>query len=42
MEDDVKMGPEVIGWECLNWIHLAQGRKQWQAVMNTVVNLQAP
>jgi hypothetical protein len=30
-----------IGWE-VDWIHLAQGRNQWWAVFNTVMNLQVP
>jgi hypothetical protein len=42
MGDDVKMGPKVIGSECVDWIHLAQESKQWQAVMNMVVNPQIP
>jgi hypothetical protein len=27
------------GWEGVDWMHLAQDRDQWQAVMNTVKNL---
>jgi hypothetical protein len=26
----------------MNWIHLAQGRNRWQALGNTVMNLQVP
>jgi hypothetical protein len=26
----------------LNWIHLAQGRNQWQALINTVTKLRVP
>jgi hypothetical protein len=34
-------------WKCLenlrmHWIHLAQDRDQWQAPVNTIVNLQVP
>jgi hypothetical protein len=28
-----------IGWENMDWIHLAQNRDQWLAVVNTVMNL---
>jgi hypothetical protein len=28
-----------ICWEIINWIHLAHDRDQWQAVVNTVMNL---
>jgi len=31
-----------IGWEGVDWILLAQNRDQWQAVVNTVMNLQVP
>jgi hypothetical protein len=26
----------------MGWIRLAQGREQWQAVVNMIVNLQVP
>jgi hypothetical protein len=31
-----------MGWEGVEWIHLAQDRDQWQAVVNTVMNLRVP
>jgi len=31
-----------IGWEGVNWMHLVQDRDHWQALVNTVVNLQIP
>jgi hypothetical protein len=31
-----------IGWEDLVWMHLAQDRDQWWAVMNTIMNLRVP
>jgi hypothetical protein len=31
-----------MGWEVVDWIHLAQGRGQWLAVVNTVMNLPFP
>jgi hypothetical protein len=31
-----------VGLEGVNWIHLFQVRDQWQAVVNTVLNLQVP
>jgi hypothetical protein len=29
-----------LGWEHMEWIHLAQDTAQWRAVVNTVVNFQ--
>jgi hypothetical protein len=29
-------------WEVVDWIHLAQDRHHWWAVVNTVMNLQVP
>jgi hypothetical protein len=31
-----------IAWEGLDWIHLAQVREKWQALVNTVMNIRAP
>jgi hypothetical protein len=31
-----------VGWEGVDWIHLAQDRYQWRAVVNTVMNLWFP
>jgi hypothetical protein len=33
------MGVEEIWWEDLDGMHLAQDRDQWQAAVNTVMNL---
>jgi hypothetical protein len=30
------------GWEVVDWIHLAQDRDQYWAVVNTVTNLRVP
>jgi len=41
-EDNITMDVRVIGWEGVDWLHLAQTRDQWRAVVNTVMNLQNP
>jgi len=28
-----------VGWEVVDWIHLAQDRDQWQALVNMIINL---
>jgi hypothetical protein len=35
-------GPREIGWEGVDWIHLAQDRDQWQVTVNTVMKLRVP
>jgi len=41
-EDNIRMNFREIGWEVVNWIHLAQVRDQWRALLNTVMNLRDP
>jgi hypothetical protein len=35
------MDVKEIGWKVMDWMHLAQDRVQWQALVNTVMNLQS-
>jgi hypothetical protein len=30
---------KVIGWNGVDWIHLAQDRDRWRALVNTIMNL---
>jgi hypothetical protein len=41
-EDNIRIDLVEIGCEFLDWIHLAQDRGQWRAVVNTVMNLRVP
>jgi hypothetical protein len=41
-EDNIKMNLREIVWEGVNWMHPAQDRNQWWAVVNTVMNLRIP
>jgi hypothetical protein len=41
-EDNIKLDLSEIGIDGGNCIHLAQDRVQWQACVNTVMNLRVP
>jgi hypothetical protein len=41
-KDNIRMDLTKIGWEGMDWIHLDQDRDQWQALVNTVMNIQVP
>jgi hypothetical protein len=38
-EDGIKMEFREIGWGGVEWIHLAQVRDRWRAVVSAVMNL---
>jgi hypothetical protein len=40
--DDIKMDLKKIVWDCMDWIHLAEDRDQWRALVNTVMNHRVP
>jgi hypothetical protein len=40
--DNIKMDLREIGWVGMDWIDLAQGRDQWRALVNTVMNFRVP
>jgi hypothetical protein len=41
-EDNIKMDIRKIGCGDVDWIHLAQDRDRWRALVNTVINLRVP
>jgi hypothetical protein len=41
-EDNIKMDLREIVYGDVDWIHWAQDRDRWRAVVNTVMNLQVP
>jgi hypothetical protein len=41
-EDNIKMDLREIGFGDVDWIHWAQDRDRWRAVVNTVMNLRVP
>jgi len=36
------MNLREIGWEVVDWMHAAEDRDNWWAVVNTVMNLLVP
>jgi hypothetical protein len=38
-ECNIRMYLREIGWEGLDWIHLAQDRDKWQVLVNAVMKL---
>jgi hypothetical protein len=41
-ENNVRMFLRELEWELVDWMHMAQDRNQWRAVVNTVMNLRVP
>jgi hypothetical protein len=40
--DNIKMNLREIGWDGMDCIDLAQGRDQWRALLNVVMNFRVP
>jgi hypothetical protein len=40
--NNIKKDLREIGWDGINWIHLAQDRDQWRALMKMVMYLRVP
>jgi hypothetical protein len=40
--DNIRMDLGEVGWSDVDWIGLAQDRKRWRAVVNSVLNLRVP
>jgi hypothetical protein len=41
-EDNIKMNLGEIGFGNVDWIHLAQDRDKWRALVNRVMKLRVP
>jgi hypothetical protein len=41
-EDNIRMDLREIGWGGMDWIDMAEGRDQWSALVNAVMNLRVP
>jgi hypothetical protein len=41
-EDTIKIDFRETGWVVMDWIHLAEERNQWWALVDTVMKLRLP
>jgi hypothetical protein len=41
-EDNIRIYLREIEWGGMDWIDVAQGRYQWRALVNTVMNFRVP
>jgi hypothetical protein len=41
-EDNIRMDLTEVGWESVDWIHLAQNRDQWLALVNMIMIFKVP
>jgi hypothetical protein len=40
--DDNIIDSSEIGWEDVDWMHQAQNRDRWWALLNAIMNIQVP
>jgi hypothetical protein len=40
--NSIKMVLKETGWDCMDWIDMAQGRDLWRDLVNTVMNRRVP
>jgi hypothetical protein len=40
--DNIEIDLRETAWDGMDWINLAEGRDQWRALVNTVMNLRVP
>jgi hypothetical protein len=38
-EDNTELDVQVVEWEGVDWIYLAQDRDRWRALVNALLNL---
>jgi hypothetical protein len=41
-EINIRLDLREVGWEVVGWIHLAQDKDQWRAVVNMLMNFGVP
>jgi hypothetical protein len=41
-DDNIKMNLQEVGWECMDWVDLAQDRDRWRAFVTAAMKLWVP
>jgi hypothetical protein len=41
-EDNIRLDLRDIGWDVVDWIHLAKDRDQWRVLVNTITKIRVP
>jgi hypothetical protein len=41
-EDNIKMGLQEVGGDCVDWMERAQDRDRWRALVSTVMKFRVP
>jgi hypothetical protein len=41
-EDNIRIDLREVGWKGVDWIHRAQNRDQWRALVSTVMKFRVP
>jgi hypothetical protein len=41
-DDDIKTGGKAIFWNIVKWIKLTVAKEEWQALVNTLIQIRVP
>jgi hypothetical protein len=42
MKGNIGIGVREVGWEIVDWIHMAQNRDRWQGLMKAIMHCRVP
>jgi hypothetical protein len=42
LKDNIRRNLRGVGWEGVDWMHMTEGRDQWWALVNVIMNFQVP
>jgi hypothetical protein len=41
-EDNIKIDLQEVGYECMDWLDVAQNRGRWRVLVKAIMNLRVP